>query len=416
MNLLKTSVLNGVAVLIKTATMFILNKILAVYVGPAGYAAIGQFQNFIQMVTSFAGGAINTAVVKYTAEYGDNPNEQRKIWQNAGTLVLLMSIIVAILVIVFQQPLSMYLFNSSEYQSVFLWFAFFLIFFNFDTLFLAILNGKKEILKLVIANIVGSLFSLAMTGVLAYKFQLYGALVALCIYQSIAFFITLVLCLKSDWFKFQFLFGKIDKVITTKFGHYVLMALVSVFFGNIAQITLRKIIVNEFSITYAGYWDAMNKLSGSYLMMASIIIGTYYLPKLSELKTYSEVRQEIFYGYKIILPIAILSSLFVFIFKEWVVKILFTDSFIPMLELLSWQLIGDVIKIGSWIISFVMLSKAMTKIFVITETFFALSIIPLTILCIKLFGFKGITIAFTVNCLIYWIVCSFLTSKKLKVI
>ena len=415
MNLLKTSVLNGIAVLVKTATMFILNKILAVYVGPSGYATIGQFQNFIQMVTSFAGGAINTAVVKYTAEYGDNPSEQRKIWQNAGTLVLLMSLIVAILVIVFQQPLSMYLFDSSEYQSVLLWFAIFLIFFNFNALFLAILNGKKEILKLVIANIAGSLFSLAMTGFLAYKFQLYGALVALCIYQSIAFFITLVLCLKSDWFKFQFLFGQIDKVIATKFGHYALMALVSVFFGNIAQITLRKIIINEFSLTYAGYWDAMNKLSGSYLMMASTTLGIYYLPKLSELKTYNEVRQEIFYGYKIILPIAILSSLFIFIFKEWVVKILFTDSFIPMLELLSWQLIGDVIKIGSWIISFVMLSKAMTKIFVITETFFALSIIPLTIIFVKFFGFKGIAIAFTVNCLIYWIVCSFLTSKKLKV-
>lgn len=415
MNLLKTSVLNGIAVLVKTATMFILNKILAVYVGPSGYAAIGQFQNFIQMVTSFAGGAINTAVVKYTAEYGDDPSEQRKIWQNAGTLVLLMSLIVAILVIVFQQPLSMYLFDSSEYQSVLLWFAIFLIFFNFNALFLAILNGKKEILKLVIANIAGSLFSLAITGFLAYKFQLYGALVALCIYQSIAFFITLVLCLKSDWFKFQFLFGQIDKVIATKFGHYALMALVSVFFGNIAQITLRKIIINEFSLTYAGYWDAMNKLSGSYLMMASTTLGIYYLPKLSELKTYNEVRQEIFYGYKIILPIAILSSLFIFIFKEWVVKILFTDSFIPMLELLSWQLIGDVIKIGSWIISFVMLSKAMTKIFVITETFFALSIIPLTVIFVKFFGFKGIAIAFTVNCLIYWIVCSFLTSKKLKV-
>ena len=415
MNLLKTSVLNGIAVLVKTATMFILNKILAVYVGPSGYAAIGQFQNFIQMVTSFAGGAINTAVVKYTAEYGDNPNEQHKIWQNAGTIILVLSVIFSLLIILFQKSLSLYIFHSTEYQSVFTWFGIFLIFFNFNALFLAILNGKKEILKLVIANIAGSLFSLAMTGFLAYKFQLYGALVALCIYQSIAFFITLVLCLKSDWFKFQFLFGQIDKVIATKFGHYALMALVSVFFGNIAQITLRKIIANEFSITYAGYWDAMNKLSGGYLMMASTILGIYYLPKLSELKNYNEVRQEIFYGYKIILPIAILSSLFIFIFKEWVVKILFTDSFIPMLELLSWQLIGDVIKIGSWIISFVMLSKAMTKIFVITETFFALSIIPLTIIFVKFFGFKGITIAFTVNCLIYWIVCSFLTSKKLKV-
>lgn len=415
MNLLKTSVLNGIAVLVKTATMFILNKILAVYVGPSGYAAIGQFQNFIQMVTSFAGGSINTAVVKYTAEYGDNPTEQRKIWQNAGTIILALSIVFSLLIILFQKPLSLYIFHSTEYRSVFIWFGIFLIFFNFNALFLAILNGKKEILKLVIANIAGSVFSLVITGFLAYQYHILGALIALSIYQSIAFFITLALCIKSDWFKFQFLFGKIDKAVAIKFGHYALMALVSVFFGNIAQITLRKIIANEFSITYAGYWDAMNKLSGSYLMMASTILGIYYLPKLSELKNYNEVRQEIFYGYKIILPIAILSSLFIFIFKEWVVKILFTDSFIPMLELLSWQLIGDVIKIGSWIVSFVMLSKAMTKIFVITETFFALSIIPLTIIFVKFFGFKGITIAFTVNCLIYWIVCSFLTSKKLKV-
>ncbi|WP_151802439.1 oligosaccharide flippase family protein, partial [Acinetobacter guillouiae] len=85
MNLLKTSVLNGVAVLIKTATMFLLNKVLAVYVGPAGYAAIGQFQNFIQMVTTFAGSAINNAVIKYTAEYYDDENKQRAIWKTAGT-------------------------------------------------------------------------------------------------------------------------------------------------------------------------------------------------------------------------------------------------------------------------------------------------------------------------------------------
>ncbi len=41
MNLLKTSALNGMAVLIKTATMFMMNKILAVYVGPSVYAVIG---------------------------------------------------------------------------------------------------------------------------------------------------------------------------------------------------------------------------------------------------------------------------------------------------------------------------------------------------------------------------------------
>jgi Polysaccharide biosynthesis protein. len=86
MNLFRTSVLNGVAVLIKTITMFVLNKILAVYLGPTGYAAIGQFQNFIQMVTTFAGSAINTAVVKYTAEYHEDETKQRAVWKTAGVL------------------------------------------------------------------------------------------------------------------------------------------------------------------------------------------------------------------------------------------------------------------------------------------------------------------------------------------
>ena len=147
MNLLNTSALNGVAVLIKTATMFILNKILAVYVGPAGYAAIGQFQNFIQMVTTFAGSAINTAVIKYTAEYHEDETKQRAIWKAAGSLVLIFSFIFTFIILIFQKQLSLYIFQTAQYQSVFAWFAAFLVLFNLNALFLAILNGKKEILK-----------------------------------------------------------------------------------------------------------------------------------------------------------------------------------------------------------------------------------------------------------------------------
>lgn len=46
---------------------------------------------------------------------------------------------------------------------------------------------EKDILRYVIANIVGSVFALCITGVLAIKYGLYGALVALALYQSISF-------------------------------------------------------------------------------------------------------------------------------------------------------------------------------------------------------------------------------------
>lgn len=414
MNLLKTSALNGISVLIKTVTMFVLNKILAVYVGPSGYAAIGQFQNFIQIITAFAGSSINTAVVKYTAEYYEDESKQRAIWKTAGTLVVLFSTIVAFFILIFQRQLSLYIFKTTEYQSIFVWFAVFLLFFNFNTLFLSILNGKKEISKLVIANIAGSLVSLAVTGLLAIKFGLYGALVALTVNQSIVFFVTLLICYKSKWFRVTDLFGKIDPGVLKKLSSFGLMAIVSIVFGNLAQIILRNIIIANYDLNHAGYWDAMTRLSGGYLMFVSTILSVYYLPRLSELKIYKDIKQEVNYGYKVILPLACLMSLSIYLFQDFIIGILFTKEFLPMKELMFWQLLGDVIKIGSWIVSFMMLSKAMTKIFIITEAFFALSIIPLSIIFIRYFGFKGIAMAFALNCLLYWIVCSYFSFRKIR--
>lgn len=414
MNLLKTSALNGIAVIIKMATMFVLNKILAVYVGPSGYAAIGQFQNFIQMITSFSGNAINNGIIKYTAEYTDNDAKQISIWKTAGTLVFITSIFFSVIIFLFRDQLSHYIFDTKEYATVFIWFAIFLLFFNFNALFLAILNGKREILKLVIANITGSLFALIITSIMAIQYQLYGALVALSIYQSIAFFVTFFLCLKSSWFKPSYLFGTIDSEVTKKLTAFAMMALVSAICLPISQITIRYYLINEFSIEYAGYWEAMIRLSGAYLMLITTTLSVYYLPRLSELKTLKEIKNEVYQGYKFIFPVAIIGGLSVYLLRDSIINILFSASFLPMRELFLWQMIGDTLKIGSWILAFLMLSKAMTGLFIITEILFAISAVLFTIIGSNLFGFEGVSIAHTINYAIYWIVMSIFVFKKLK--
>ncbi|MDT0198983.1 MULTISPECIES: O-antigen translocase [unclassified Acinetobacter] len=407
MNLLKTSALNGVAVLIKTATMFILNKILAVYVGPAGYAAIGQFQNFIQMITTFAGSAINTAVIKYTAEYHEEKTKQIEVWRAAGSLVLIFSFIFSIIILIFQKQLSLYIFQTVEYQSVFVWFAVFLVLFNLNALFLAILNGKKEILKLVIANIAGSILSLLVTSVLAVQYHLYGALVALSIYQSITFFVTLFLCYKANWFKISYLFGRIEPQIAKNFAAFALMALVSAICVPLSQMAIRSYLSQEFGLNYAGYWEAMIRLSAAYLMLVTTTLGVYYLPRLAELTHLDEIKKEVYSGYKFIFPLAVVGGLCVYVMRDWIITLLFSHAFMPMRDLFLWQMIGDSLKIGSWILSYLMLSKAMTKLFVTTEILFALSSMGLTYVCSKIFGFEGVSIAHLVNYALYWLVMGY---------
>lgn len=414
MNLLKTSVLNGVAVLIKTITLFVLNKILAVYLGPTGYAALGQFQNFIQMVTTFAGSAINTAVIKYTAEYHEDESKQRAIWKTAGSIVFVFSLMFAFLILIFQRQLSLYIFHTLEYQTVFVWFAVFLLFFNFNTLFLAILNGKKEILKLVLANIAGSLFALIVTSILAIKLHLYGALIALSIYQSIAFIVTLFLCYRADWFKFSSLFGKIDLEITKKFSSFIWMALVSAICVPLSQMLIRAYLSQEFGLAYAGYWEAMIRLSTVYLMLVTTTLGVYYLPRLSELKMIDEIKKEVYLGYKFLFPLAVAGGVVIFVLRDLIINVLFSPSFAPMQSLFFWQMMGDALKIGSWILAYLMLSKAMTKLYISTEIIFTLSLIALTYVCTQLFGFEGVSIAHLINYGMYWVVISFFIFKSLK--
>lgn len=394
--------------------MFVLNKILAVYLGPTGYAAIGQFQNFIQMVTTFAGSAINTAVVKYTAEYHEDETKQRAVWKTAGSIVFLFSLLFAILILIFQKQLALYIFQSLKYQTIFIWFAIFLIFFNFNTLFLAILNGKKEILKLVLANIAGSLFALVITGVLAIKLQLYGALIALSIYQSIAFIVTLILCHRADWFEFSSLLGKIDLGITKKFASFTLMALVSAICVPLSQMLIRAYLTQEFSLAYAGYWEAMIRLSTVYLLLVTTTLGVYYLPRLSELNAIDEIKKEVYLGYKFIFPLAVLGGICVFILRDWIINLLFSPSFAPMQDLFLWQMMGDALKIGSWILAYLMLSKAMTKLYICTEIIFTVSLIALTYICTQVFGFEGVSIAHLINYGLYWIVISLFIFKQLK--
>lgn len=404
MNLIKTSVLNGIAVVIKTATLFFLNKILAIYVGPAGYAAIGQFQNFIQMVTTFAGSALNTAVVKYTAEYHDDKEKQHLVWRSSVFLVLIFSMIFTFLIFLFNKDLSWYIFKSEEYSGVFTWFAIFLIFFNLNTLLLAILNGKKEINRLVIANIMGSLFSLTIMSFFAINYGLRGALISLSLYQSLNFIVTLLLCYRLNWFKLSYFIGRLDVDVAKKFMAFALMALVSAVCVPLSQIIIRSYLTHEFGIVYAGYWEAMIRLSSGYLMLVTTTLSVYYLPRLSELKFLEDIKKEVVLGYKLIFPLAILGGIFVFVLKDWIIQILFSKSFLPMRDLFLWQLIGDSLKIGSWILAFIMLGKAMTKLYVITEIIFALSSILLTYFSTHFFGFEGVSIAHIINYSIYWFV------------
>lgn len=401
MTLIKTSILSAISTVIKVIAGFVSIKVVAVYVGPSGLALMGQMQNFISMMSSVASAGVNSGVVKYTAEHYKHDEIKQKIWSSALKISLVLIIPMAIAIIFLADFISMKLLNTTDYSSIFIVFAVSIVFFVLNGLLTSILNGQKEIKKLTILNIVGSLFGLGVTIVLVTQYELYGALIAGIISQSIVFFVTLAFVLKSSWFRLSMFLGDMDKEYRNKLLKFSMMALVSATMIPLSHMYIRDHIGTTIGWDEAGYWQAIWRISETYLMLITTTLAVYYLPKLSSIQDKAELRAELLYGYKIIMPIVIVTALAIYIFRDFIIHILFTEKFSPMAELFLYQLIGDVVKIAAWLLGYIMVAKAMTKLFIFSEIFFVWSFVGFVVLFVDMYGLIGVTMAFLANYLIY---------------
>jgi PST family polysaccharide transporter len=222
------------------------------------------------------------------------------------------------------------------------------------------------------------------------------------------FFITLAFVVRSSWFKLEYFKQGIDKESLVKLSKYSLMAITSALTVPVSHLIIRNYIGENLGWDSAGYWQGVWYISTMYLMLVTTTLSVYYLPRLSEIQDNAELKKEIFNGYKIILPIVIVTSILIFLLKEYIIIIAFSDKFMPMMELFAWQLIGDVIKIVSWLLGYLLIAKAMTKVFIYTEILFSALFVVFSVIFVDIFGLVGITYAYSLNYFLHLVMMIFI--------
>jgi PST family polysaccharide transporter len=140
-------------------------------------------------------------------------------------------------------------------------------------------------------------------------------------------------------------------------------------------------------------------------------LSVYFLPKLSATHEKVKLRRELLAGYAIIMPTVMVFAFGVYLSRDLLIRIVFTEEFAPMVELFRWMLIGDVIKLASWLVAYLMLAKAMTKSFVVTEVIFSASLVFLSIVMTDNYGLVGVTYAHTLNYTMYLFAVAILTQR-----
>lgn len=411
MNLLHTSLLTFASTATKMLAGLAISKTLAVVGGPSGLALVGQFQNFVQIALTAAKGGLDTGVTKYTAEYGPDSARRSRLFSTAARMCAGSCAVVVIVLLLGAEPLSIYFLHSASYAYVMRLFGFTIALFVLNSLLLAIVNGLQEVRTYVLVNIVQSLFTLLLTVGLIAWLGLDGALIAMVTNQSLVLMVLLWMLRGHIVIRLANFRMAIDREEAIRLSKFSLMTAVSAFVSPMAAIAVRNHIASNLGINQAGYWQAMWYVSSVYLTVVTTSLSIYYLPKLSAIKDRSALRTELVNGYRIVLPIVTIAALTMYSMREWVVRILFTEAFSPMLELFRWMLIGDVVKLASWLLAYLMLAKAMTRAFILTEIFFSASFVVLTILLTQQYGLQGVTYAHTANYVLYFITVAVLTRR-----
>jgi PST family polysaccharide transporter len=380
-------------------------KVVSVIIGPAGIALLGQLNSFSTIVLNLASGGINSGVTKYVAEYKTESTDKIKQFiSTAFRIIIYCSLFIGLCLIIFHNILSKLVMLSPDYGYVFIIFGLTIFFFALNNLLLSILNGYKEFKQFVKINIVNSICGLIFTVVLVYFWQLKGALISTVTFQSVMFLITLWMIRKLSCIKKELFFGGLEKSIVKKYFHYTAMTFISIVTVPVSQLILRGYVIVNVSEIQAGWWEAMNRISGIYLMIITSSFSVYYLPQLSELKTDKELRYEILKAYKVILPLLITGFTFIYFLRFFVIRLVFTEEFLPMESLFVWQLVGDLFKIASWLLAFLMIAKSMTKAFITTEVLFSAFFVGLSFLLIKPNGIVGIVQAYLINYFAYFFI------------
>lgn len=412
MNLVKTSFYTSLSTAITFITAFIVTKVVAIKIGPAGIAYLGQFQNTTAILTMLATGAINTGVIKYLAQYQNDPEKKQEIINTSFVIVFCCSLFISLFVMATSGYLSVAAFKTIQFWIVYFLFGLFTMTISFNGLFLAILNGLKEIKIFTIVNISSSIIGVTITVIFANYFGIIGVLISSTALSTLVFLIN-IYYFKKLGIKWKPNFKKWDKKILKMLTGFSIMAIVTGLVVPTMQILIRNKIINDFSIKEAGYWQAVTKISDYYLTFITSVLVVYYMPRLSEIKFKQELKAEIFKGYKLILPVVGVLALLIWLFKDFIIYVLFTPEFSAMKPLFTFQLLGDFFKIGSWLLAYLMVAKAMTKTFIYTEIIFGASNVALSYLLINHFGIIGATYAFCINYFLYWIFMWFLMKKHI---
>ena len=395
----------GFAHLTKILAGFIVLKLVAVYLGAEGLGSLGQLMSLITILSLIAGGGITNGVIKYVAEYKSLPPKMLHFVSGAFSYASYFSIVLLAICLLFSAPLAKVIMGGAEYAWVVIFVGVAQCGFALTNLIVGVVNGLKETKVFAIIQIVGGFLAIPIAWALIAKFGWEGAVIALCVIVVFPLVPGVIVFLKSR-FNGQVKFLSLRKLPVKLLAPFSLMLFTSAVAFPVVEMVVRNYLITSEGYHQAGLWQGAIKLSSAYLGFFSMFLGYYFMPMISEQHDKSVIARLVFKYLAFVMILFVVGGAVLYVGRSFFLPLALSSDFKELEELIIYQLSGDFFRISAYVIGYVAVAKAATKLYVVAEFF--QSIVFLTAVFAVSFlysGVQGVMLGYMATYIIYFIVC-----------
>jgi len=356
----------SLAHLSKILVGFLLLKLIAYYLGTTGLGALGNFMSAVTIVSLLSGGGITTGIVKYIAEYKGKPKKTYDFILTATLYSTAFSLIIAILGCFYSRRISLLLFDSQQYYNLIIFLALAQMVYAFSNLVIGVCNGLQDTKTFAKIQLIGNLIFLPLSWILIEQYGIWGGGGAIILtFSGIA--------VPAFYYYRRSIFYRWVKSIRVRLEHFrnlskfTLMLAVSSVSFPVVEILVRKYLINSGGYVDAGLWQGAIKLASAYVGFFSLFLAYSFMPIISAERTKQRIGKLVWlYMFVTALIFGTGAKIFI-IWKDFFIRIFLAHDFLPLGEFIVYQFIGDFFRILSYVIGFVAVAKAATKLYIAAE-------------------------------------------------
>ena len=349
--------LGAVRTAVQMAASFLSVKITSVYLGPAGIGVLAQLQGFIGITLGVMANGVNKGIVRCTAEYGQDIERRRALLSTAARALFAAGLPAALAVVAAAPLVAGQLLGDERYTPQVMLFGAVYVCGLFGNLALGMANGAKDFGATTLIDTGNILSGLVLFALLSPPYGVAGGLAAAALGPLALTIVSALVARRKPWFDRSLFSAGFSRPEFWRLAAFLPMAGAAAIGESLGQIVVRDTLARHAGMHAVGLLQGVWRLSDLYLNIFIGLFSMYYLPRFAEIRNAPELRREIGRAAMYVVPAVAAASGIVYVMRDLLIALVFTQEFAGMSDLFAWQMFGNVLKMSGWLFGYVLVAR-----------------------------------------------------------